>query len=82
MPISRDQFDREENTRDYLLRNLFLENPDKAFSVQELLEKFKISEVTEKYNIIITMITWSIQGFLEAKSIDNITYYALKRNKQ
>lgn len=80
MPISRDQFDRGEDAITYQLRNIFMENPEKAFGVKELAEKLSIPDTPmDRLNFRITLLGLQFSNLIETKTIDNVLYYALKK---
>ena len=79
MPISRDQFKRGEDAITYQLRNIFMENPEKAFAYEELVDKLNIPK-TSKGTLNFLMILFGLQlsRLIETKTIDNVLYYALR----
>jgi hypothetical protein len=53
---------------------VFLENADKAYTVDELAEQYAISP-----NYVgVLLLVWMLQDFLISKEIDGKRYYALK----
>jgi len=80
LPISRDQFKRGEDTKKYQLRKIFKENPEKAFSFEELAKRLNIpNNLKDRLDFTFTLAILQLSRFIEAKTIDKVHYYALKK---
>lgn len=74
MPIPRHVFENGSRTKEYHLRRVFLENADKAFTVDELAVQHAMS--TNYVRVL--LLVWMLQDFLISKEINGKRYYALK----
>ena len=75
MSISKKKFDSEsDNTSDRVLK-LFVNKPDKAFTLGEIRKQVKIDEMAS----LTVMLYWTERGMIESKLIGKQYYYTLKR---
>ena len=75
MPISKKKFDSEsDQTSDKVLK-LFVNKPDKAFTLKEIRKQVKLDEMAS----LAVMLYWTERGMIESKLIGKQYYYTLKR---
>ena len=75
MSISKKKFDSEsDQTSDKVLK-VFVNSPDKAFTLKEIRKQAKLDEMAS----LTVMLYWIERGMLESKLIDKQYYYTLKR---
>jgi hypothetical protein len=75
MPISKKEFDSKgDSSSDHVLK-LFVNKPDKAFTIKEISKQAKIDQMA-CFNV---MLHWIERGMIEHKLIGKQYYYTLKR---
>ncbi len=74
MPISSKTFDSSPDSVNPKLLDLFIKNPDKAYSFSELIKKFGNDNLTLTVDLLILSFSK-----IEQRSIDGEPYYRLKK---
>lgn len=76
MPISKKEFDsKHDQSSDHVLK-LFVNKPDKAFTIKEIAKKAKIDQTA----CFLVMLYWIEKGMIESKLLGKHYYYTLKRH--
>ena len=76
MSISKKEFDSKPDESSDQVLKLFVNKPDKAFTIKEISKKAKIDQMA----CFFVMLYWIEKGMIESKLIGKQYYYTLKRH--
>jgi hypothetical protein len=75
MPISKKVFDSKSDSSSEHVLKLFVNSPDKAFTIKEISKKTKLDQMA----CFSVMLHWIERGMIEHKLLGKQYYYTLKR---
>ena len=75
MPISKKDFDSKSDSSSEHVLKLFVNMPDKAFTIKEISKKTKLDQMA----CFSVMLHWIERGMIEHKLLGKQYYYTLKR---
>lgn len=92
MPITREEFEQGSNETDELILRMLSANPDKAFSINEIVGVIYGDPPADVMDIILRIPRLLIgigttldglvrQGRLDRRIVDEITYYCIHQKK-
>ena len=76
MPISKKDYDSKNDASSEHVLKLFVDKPDKAFTIKEISKKTKLDQMA----YFSVMLHWIGRGMIEHKLIGKQYYYTLKRD--
>ncbi len=75
MPISKKDFESKNDSSSERVLKLFVNQPDKAFTIKEISKKTKVDEMAA----FCVMSYWIERGMIDHKLLGKQYYYTLKR---
>jgi hypothetical protein len=75
MPISKKDFDSKTDSSSEHVLKLFVNKPDKAFTIKEISKQTKLDQMA----CFSVMLHWIERGMIEHKLLGKQYYYTLKR---
>ena len=75
MPISKKDFESKSDSSSERILKLFVNQPDKAFTIKEISKKTKVDEMAA----FCVMNYWIERGMIDHKLLGKQYYYTLKR---
>ena len=75
MPISKKDFESKNDSSSERVLKLFVNQPDKAFTIKEISKKTKVDEMAA----FCVMNHWIERGMIDHKLLGKQYYYTLKR---